>query len=42
MLELLILTALGAWLLFALGACRRKGGCGACEGGCAACKGCRK
>lgn len=38
-MELLILLALGAWLFFALRACRRRGGCG---GDCARCKGCKQ
>ena len=38
MLEGLILTALGLWLVLALRSClRRKGGCG---GDCAHCSGC--
>lgn len=38
MLEVLILTALGLWLILALRSClRRKGGCGA---DCAHCPGC--
>lgn len=40
MLELLILSALGGWLVIALRACRRqKGGCGR---DCAHCAGCGK
>lgn len=40
MLELLILAALGIWLVIALRACRRqKGGCG---GDCTHCAGCGK
>lgn len=36
MLELLILAALGVWLVFALRSClRRRGkGCGGCDGNC--------
>lgn len=33
MLEVLILTGLGVWLVLALRSCfRRKGGCGCCDG----------
>ncbi len=39
-MELLILLALGAWLVFALRSCRRHGG--ACGGDCAHCQGCKK
>ncbi len=39
MLELLILAALGVWLVFALRSClRRRGkGCGGCDGNCDHC-----
>lgn len=40
MLELLILAALGLWLIAALRSCRRHGG--ACGGDCAHCQGCKK
>lgn len=40
MLELLILSALGLWLVLALRSCRRRGG--GCGGDCAHCPGCRR
>ena len=39
-MELLILLALGAWLVLALRSWRRHGG--ACGGDCAHCRGCKK
>lgn len=44
MLELLILSVLGLWLVLALRSCRRRGGGGGgcCGGDCAHCPGCRR
>jgi bacterioferritin-associated ferredoxin len=37
MLEILILAALGGWLVLALRSCRRRGGCGGDCGRCDRC-----